>query len=218
MTKPIAWSWSRLDTFEACPLQFYHKNVIKSVPFVQNDAMKRGERLHAHLENALKSGTVHEEISHMAPTIEKLRGVSWDECLIEVDVAYNEDKRPVSWFGKDVWVRIKQDFMAKRGDRAVSIDFKSGKNRGYSDQLKLYAGVAMHMWQDVEEVITSYVFIDSNQKEEKRFRRDDYEHIWQEFGERAERIQIANESGEWPAKPSAMACRFCPVRECDKRR
>jgi len=94
----------------------------------------------------------------------------------------------------------------------------SGKNRGYSDQLKLYAGVAMHLWRDVEEVTTSYVFIDSNQKEEKKFRRDDYEHIWHDFGERAERIQIANESGEWPAKPSAMACRFCPVRECTKRR
>jgi hypothetical protein len=76
----------------------------------------------------------------------------------------------------------------------------------------------MHLWPEVDEVITSYIFVDSNQKEEKTFTRDDYEHIWQDFGDRAERIQIANETGEWVAKPSSMACRFCPVRECDKRK
>lgn len=214
----IAWSWSRLDTFEACPLQFYHKNILKSVPFEQSPQMLRGERLHGHMENALKSGLVHDEVRNMASTIERLRGVSWDDCLIEVEVAYNIDKRPVSWFGKDVWVRIKQDFLGRKGDTAVSLDWKTGRNYGYTDQLKLYAWDAMLRWPEVTTVKTSYVYLDSNQKEEKTFTRDDYQHIEQEFGERAERIQIANETGHWPTKPSVKSCRFCPVAECKDRK
>lgn len=537
MKPVVAWSWSRLDTFEACPRQFYHKNIIKTVKFEQNEAMKRGERMHTHMENALRSGQVHEEVSHMAPTIEKLRGVEWDDRLIEVEHAYRQDMTMTSWFGKDAWLRIKQDFIAKKGKRAVCLDWKglaldtpiptpdgwstmgelrvgdavfgadgipcsvvaksqvherdmyrihfddtstvecdnehlwsvvtvknkevadvlnttqlverkhqvkltepltasrtqlkldpyilgvwlgdgkrsssevtkvasfftwleslgielgkpyrkpdskcetrtilgirlylrelnlhcnkhiphqylrasiynrlsllqglmdtdgtwnkarnqavfsstdpklaeqvyelvvslgmrallssrekegfgvltteyivsftphtlnpfrwpakaakvvlstkwscrrrqiqeieylgvglsqcikvdsndslylcgksmipthnTGKNRGYSDQLKLYAGEAMHYWKDVEEVSTSYVFLDTKEKEERTFTRDDFDDIWQDFGDRAERIQIANETGEWIAKPSSMACRFCPVAECDKRK
>lgn len=537
MSNLIAWSWSRLDTFEACPLQFYHKNVIKSVPFEQNKYQIRGERIHTHIENAIKGGAVHEEIQHMAPLIDKLRGTQWDDLVIEVENALNVDMKPVSWFAKDVWVRIKQDFMARKGTKALCIDWKglaldtpipvpsgwstmgdikegdlvfgsdglpysvvgkshvhyrdmyritfddttqiecddqhlwavvtvqdknnhqvipttelverkhqvrvadpldligqhltldpyllgvwlgdgkrssgevtktpelfdllaemgyesgkpyikdgsacetrtilglrtklrelgllgnktipdhylranfdsrlallrglmdtdgtwnktrnqavfstvdtklcdqvyelvvslgmralrstasrsgfgkqaieyivsftphtynpfklpskakrvvlsskwncrrrliteieylgkgysqcisvaspdntylcgesfvpthnTGKNRGYSDQLKLYAADALHRWPDVEEVITSYIFVDSQEKEEKVFHRKDYGHIWNEFGDRAERIQIANEAGDWPAKPSSMACRFCPVKECTKRR
>jgi len=122
MSKLIAWSWSRLDTFEACPLQFYHKNIIKSVPFEQNKYQIRGERIHTHLENAIKGGAVHEEISHMAPLVEKLRGMDWDDQLVEVECALNEDMQPVSWFGKDVWVRIKQDYMARKGNKAICID------------------------------------------------------------------------------------------------
>lgn len=213
----IAWSWSRLDTFEACPLQFYHKNVIKSVPFEQNEHQIRGERIHSHMENAIKGGLIHREVEHMTPIIERLRGVEWDELHVETQHAYTENMHPVPWFDRRAWLRIMQDFLGKKGDRAVALDWKTGKNRGYSDQLKLYAAEAFHLWPDVKTVSTSYVFVDSNQKEERTFQREEAEHIWQEFGDRAERIQIAEENGEWPAKPSAMACRFCPVKECTKR-
>lgn len=214
----IAWSWSRLDTFEACPLQFYHKNILKSVPFEQNDAQIRGERIHKHLEMALATGKLDPEVAHMQPFIDQLRRIRFDEQVIEADFALNKRMESVGWFDKSVWVRIKQDFLGCYGNRAIAIDWKTGKNRGYSDQLKLYAGYALHIWPQVEQVATSYIFVDSNEKETKVFTRADYTHIWNEFGDRAERIQIANEQGEWPAKPSAMACRFCPVADCTARK
>jgi CRISPR/Cas system-associated exonuclease Cas4 (RecB family) len=214
----IAWSWSRLDTFEACPLQFYHKNVIKSVPFEQTDTMIRGERIHKHIENALKGAPIDSEVRHMAQIIDRLNSINWDERIIESENAYTESMKKVSWFARNAWVRIKQDFLAKKGVRAVAIDWKTGKNRGFSDQLKLYAAEAMYLWPDVEVIETSYVFVDSKQRESKTFTRDDYQHIWDDFGDRAERIQIAEENGNWPAKPSAMACRFCPVKECTSRK
>jgi hypothetical protein len=217
MTKPIAWSWSRLDCFEACPKQFYHKNILKDIPFEQNEAMRRGERIHKHFENALNGSKIHAEIRNLTPLIEKLNKIQWDEKLIEAENAYDQDLKKQAWFGKRVWVRIKQDFMARKGKKAVAYDLKTGKNRGYTDQLKLYAGDALHRWPEVEEVRTAYIYSDSNQKCEKVWTRDDYEHIWQDFGDRAERIQICNEAGVWEPKPSNSACRFCPVKDCNAR-
>ena len=217
MSDKIAWSWSRLDTFEACPKQFYHKNILKDVPFVQNEAMRRGERLHKHLEDALNGKPLHEEVSHLKPVVDNLNKVRWDTKLIEAEHAYDTSMRKTSWFGKNVWVRIKQDFIARKGKKAVAIDWKSGRNYGYTDQLKLYAGDVLHKWPEVEEVKTAYIYIDSKQKTEKTFKRKDYDDIWHEFGERSELIQIANEHNEWVAKPSNKACRFCPVKDCQSR-
>jgi hypothetical protein len=213
----IQWSWSRLDTFEACPLQYYHKNVVKSVPFEQSPAQLRGERIHIHMQNAINGGAVHPEVANLSSLIESVRGVDWTHKSIEREHAYTVDLKPTTWFAKNVWLRIKQDFMACKDDAAICFDWKTGRNRGYSDQLKLYAADAFTRWPEVTTVTTSFVFIDSNQKEKRVYKRSDAEHIWYEFRERVEMIEIATERNEWPAKPTSMGCRYCPVASCAKR-
>ena len=216
MTDKVAWSWSRLDCFEKCPRQFYERHIKKTIPFEQNDAMRRGERIHKHIENAIKGGSYDPEIKHMVPMIEKIRGANWDEQQVETEYALRDDMKRTSWFGKDAWCRIKMDYIGIKGSKAVTYDWKSGKNRGYSDQLKLYGGAILHLWKEVEEVETAYVFVDSKQVEKMTYYREDYQNIWDEFGERQELIQICNETNDWQEKPGAMACRFCPV-ECERR-
>lgn len=213
--KPIAWSWSRLDCFEKCPKQFYEKNISKSVKFESSPAMERGKRLHDHMENALKGSPVNSEISHMKPIIDKLNAVLWDSKDVEIELAYRHDMSSTSWFGKDVWLRVKQDFVGVKGDRAISWDWKTGKKYGYTDQLKLYAGDVFHRYPAVETVDTAYVYMDTKDQELKTWRRADVDDIWRDFGERSELIQIANQNGHWPAKPSRMNCKWCPVTNCN---
>jgi hypothetical protein len=180
--------------------------------------MLRGERIHAQMERAIKTGLVHEDIEHMRPIVNKIRSVQWDDQLVEVEHAYREDLSTTKWFGKDVWVRITQDFVARKGKSALSYDWKTGRNYGYTDQLKLYAAHAFLLWPEVERVSTAYIYIDQQEKEDRNYTRDQLPHILNEFGDRAERIQIANESNHWEAKPSRNNCRFCPVVECKDRK
>jgi hypothetical protein len=217
----IAWSWSRLDCFEKCPKQFYHKNVAKDVKEdFQAPHFIRGNRIHAHLENAMKSGVVNSEIKHMAHTIHSLRGVEWTEVYIEDQFSFDESMNKSSWYDtKKTWFRIKLDYLAIKDDVAVTIDWKTGKNRGHSDQLDLYDAFVLYNWPEVQEVRSAYQFVDEPkekrvEKRSKPHTRKDAEHLWHGFLERAELIEIADENNDWPAKPSNFNCKWCPVKTC----
>lgn len=213
----IAWSWSRLDCFEKCPKQFYEKNISKSVKFEQTPQMERGSRIHDSLEAALKGTQLPPELNHVTPIIAAIKAVSWDTTDVEVELAYRQDMSRTRWFAKDVWLRVKHDFVGVVGDRAVVYDWKTGKNYGYTDQLKLYAGEVFHRYPNVTEVNTAYVYVDAKDKCAQKWTRDQYNEIWDDFGERAELIQIANQNGDWPPKPSKFNCKWCPVNDCQAR-
>ena len=215
--KKIAWSWSRLDSFERCPQSFFQVTIQKRYPFQSSPAMERGKNIHNHIENALKGAEIHKDIEHMAPLINKLRGIKWDHMDSELEMAIMEDYLPTTWFSKNVWCRIKMDYTGVVGDQAITYDWKTGGNYGYTDQLKLYAGAVMLRYPEVATVETAYIYVDKEEKSTKTFYRAQYNEIWDEMADRAEQITIANESGDWPAIPSRFGCKFCPVENCPKR-
>ena len=153
----IAWSWSRLDCFEKCPKQFYHKNIKKDFKDDgDNPAFIKGNRIHAKLENGLKSGVVDPEVKDLSHTIHSLRGVEWEYKGVEDDYAFTDTLQKTKWNDwKNCWVRIKMDFIGIKDGVAVVIDWKTGKNRGYSEQLDLYAAAAFQAHDDVKEVRVS---------------------------------------------------------------
>ena len=214
----IAWSWSRLDCFEKCPKQFYHKNIKKDFKDDgDNPAFIKGNRIHAKLENGLKSGVVDPEVKDLSHTIHSLRGVEWEYKGVEDDYAFTDTLQKTKWNDwKNCWVRIKMDFIGIKDGVAVVIDWKTGKNRGYSEQLDLYAAAAFQAHDDVKEVRSTYNFVEETPEkriEKATYKRHEPDSIWQKFGERAELIEIANERGEWPAKQN-FGCKWCPVKTC----
>ena len=56
MENKFVFSPSNLKTFVQCPYKFKAMNIDKSVPYVQNEAAKRGEHLHELMEQAVKTG------------------------------------------------------------------------------------------------------------------------------------------------------------------
>lgn len=222
----IAWSWSRIESFEKCPKKFYHENIKKDYkPDFEAPHFARGKRIHAHMENGLKTGFVNPEVKHMAGEIFKLKGADWDYVGIEDQYTLTEPKgdnyhtmQTTRWNDwSKAWVRCAIDFVGCKDDKAIVIDWKTGKNRGYKDQLKLNAGVIFHARPEITEARTMYRFIDEEgekKKELKVFHREQYFDIWNDFAERADAIQMANENNNWPAQES-YECRWCPVKECE---
>ena len=49
-----AWSYSRMKTFETCPKQFYHVNVLKEFPFQETDATRYGTEFHKAAEEFMR--------------------------------------------------------------------------------------------------------------------------------------------------------------------
>jgi len=200
--------------------------------------LKRGKMIHNALENYLKTGDVKllsdktnpdliyqgTELSKvgksvlkvpldfLVPMLEKLRA---SEGLdVETQKAFNTQFEPVSWFGRGgaVWFRIVMDVKAFSNPHTlVILDWKSGKTFGDVDQLKMAAGVGMKMHIQVDHVIVAYVFVDHPEAPPliAEYTRDDIDDIWQEFGDRAEMIQLCVESGVWEPKPSNFNCTYC---------
>lgn len=229
----IAVSWSRFETFERCPKQFYYANVVPKthphrIPFVASAATDRGKRLHKSLEDAINSGSpLDAEINYMEPRIRKIRKVLIENNLpfqCEQDLAWDINWKPRGWFDKDVAMRMQFDFMFRNGDTVHITDWKSGKKKLPSDQLGLYAlGASKRRWSDPpKRYSTRYVWLDHPGSSDTVV---DYlpEHMpdmQKKFKDRSDMIQIANSTSEWPARQNFLCenyCHICP-EACEVKR
>jgi len=157
-------------------------------------------------------------LNFLFPLLTKLRESL--ELDVEGDKALDANLNPVSWFDSDnerrglapVWMRCIIDVFAMTTPQsAVMIDWKSGKVFQKVDQLRLCAGVGFALKPELQEILTAYFWLDHPTAKPliARYTRNDFDDIWQEFGDRAELIQLALESGQWLAQPSKFNCTYC---------
>lgn len=227
MSKLIAWSWSRIDLFNQCPRKFYLQNIAKApnFKFRENDASRRGKRIHQLFKDAalkmlkmkagagLKEGVdggYPEEIYPYMGLLHKLI-LRADAVTVEDKYAIDKDFNECSYFDTvKTWFRYEIDFAAKFGKRAVMLDWKTGKNRGVNDQLKLYAALIMMLiWDDVDEVTTYYMYVDHNQTAKQTFFRKDLDVMWDSIVEQADAIQLAADNHEWVCRESGLCKDYC---------
>ena len=212
-SKTIAWSWSRLQTFEECPKKFYHINIKKDVPFPDSPALQKGRDEHKALEQAViqwGGGSIHPDVIHMAPFIQQFCQ-AYDEVTPEMKITLTEDLHTTDWRDWDgAWCRSALDLVGVKGDTAAIVDWKTGKPWPDGGQLKLNAGALMAADPRINKVTTAYIYIHHQQSESKTYTREQFEDIWGGFRERAGRIQVANVNNDWPAKQNRF-CGRCPV-------
>ena len=216
----LAWSYSQLNDFESCPKKFQSKYILKEWPKEDDSPhLVKGRRIHEAMEKLVErvqeclgggfDRAIYGEVHHMIPLIQKLVS-SGGRIETEVQQSLTEQLHPTGWFDKNTWVRGIFDLIIWFDDHALVIDWKTGKPWPDNGQLALFAAFAMAMESDIKYVDTAYVYIDHKGKaEKKRYTREDFDALWQDFGDRSELIQIANESGNWEVKPSKMACKYC---------
>lgn len=206
----LAWSYSRLETFELCPRQFQLKNILKpeNFKFIENEITKRGKKVHSALEAALLGEPLPEELSHVAPIVSAIRA-EYPQVQCERDIAFDADLQLCDWFNTKIcFFRAQLDVLAVNGSKAIIYDWKTGKVRDKPDQLRLYAAVVFLLYPEVKEVHTAFIFVDHNKVCDAVYTRDQFVGIWHEFNERAELIQIANEQNHWPPRKNHL-CNWC---------
>lgn len=216
----LAWSWSRLNDFEGCPRRMYWKSVApKSLrcPPATSPQMDRGKARHKNLEGAvINSEKLHPDIAHVKKIVDHIRAAQragWS-LWTEQQLALTEGLVKTGWFDSDVWLRVVYDIVMIKGKKAKILDWKTGKNSGYSDQLAVSAFTGFAFWPLVDEILTSYVWVDHRQTTPRTYKREQFESLEEEFRDRSELIQIAyNSDGDWQAKPSDFNCKWCPCKK-----
>lgn len=209
LTKP--WSYSALTAFETCPRRFELTRVSKKVVEPQTEATLWGNKVHKALELYAK-GT-----KPLPPDMEKYgryvkKIMSYEgKRVVEERVALDRNLRPTKWMAKDVWVRGVIDIGVVGSERAYLLDWKTGKRKPDSDQLKLFAALAFAMYPWIDSVVTGFIWLKEDKFDKQLFTRQQLPEIWSEFLPRLSRVAHAYNENKWAPKPSGLCRNWCPV-------
>lgn len=215
MSKPIAWSFSRLTKFETCPRQYYELMVAKNYVEPESEHTKYGKDVHKALElRVSKKKRLPMHLTHLESIAAKLAGAN-GEKLVEQRLAINSNFEPTDFFAPDVKVRSIIDLAIVNPPTAVLVDYKTGKK--ISDdftQLRLAAAMFMLHDERVDTCQMMYYWTKHKKPTTQGFSRSEMPAVWAEFLPRAKRLERAHEREEFPATPNGLCKRFCIVRTC----
>lgn len=206
-----AWSYSALTAFETCPHRFNLTRVTKQVTEPQTEATLWGNKVHKALElYARESKPLPKDLKRCSRYIDKI--LSYEgKRVIEERVALDRNLRPTKWMAKNVWVRGVIDIGVVGSERAYLLDWKTGKRKPDSDQLKLFAALAFAMYPWIDSVVTGFIWLKSGEFDKEVFTRDQLTEIWGEFHPRLNRLANAYAEDKWIKRPSGLCRNWCPV-------
>lgn len=207
----IPWSYSSLTKFETCPRQYYLTRVAKKVIEPPTEATIWGNKVHQALEDRVKVKKPlpegMDQWERIAAKFDKPKG----RVFTETRYTFTRNLKPCSWGAKDAWVRGVVDLGVDAGKKASLFDWKTGKIRADSDQLKLFAAFHFQSSPAAEVVDTGFIWLNHNKLTRKKFTRDDLPGIWQDFMARSQRLEAALEKDKWVPKPSGLCNGWCPA-------
>jgi hypothetical protein len=203
------WSFSSMNTYYTCPKQYQLTYVKKVIPYQETEATKWGSEVHLALENYIGSGIALEEkflpFKKWGDKVLSLPG----EKFMEQKMALTRNLDPTDFEADNAWCRGIIDVLVVDGKRAACYDWKTGKVRPDSDQLKLFAGYVFQHYPDVEVVKTAYVWLKFDQTTVETYRREDLPAIWEHFIAKAAKLEASYEKDKWIPKPSGLCRGWC---------
>ena len=219
MSKPVEaapWSYSKVDSFEKCPKQFYHEKVLKEFPFEQTEAIIYGNEVHKAAELYVQDAEpIPKKYGYMTPICDALMRKG-DVHKAELKFGLTEDLEPCGFFAKNVWYRGVVDLLVFDGKKVWITDYKTGKNARYADpgQIELMAlGVFAH-YPEVEEIRGGLLYVVAKELIKSSYTRDDIERLWTKWLRKFGSMEASFKNDVWNPNPSGLCHNHCRVLEC----
>lgn len=209
-----SWSYSKLTAWETCPRRQYETTISKAWPDTKNEAAIWGDTVHKALEYRMKHGmALPTWAEQWEPLVARLMA-SPAPVKVEHKIALNQNLQPVDYFAKDVWVRAIADVSIAQPTSIFVFDWKTGKYKSDTEQLRLSAAMQFSHFPHVEKASLMYAWLKDNRTTRQEFNRAESPIIWSEFLPRVERMAKGYEAERWEEKPSGLCRKYCPVRNC----
>lgn len=215
MAKPFTWSWSALQAWETCPRQFGEVRIKKAWPDEKGEAAKWGTQVHIAMEYRLKDGTALPTwAAQWEPLCQKLLRAG-PLLNVEHKVALTEDLRPTEFFARDVWVRAIADVSIFSGPVGFTLDWKTGKRKPDTMQLRLSAAINLCHRPHLERQTIQYAWLKEGTATTETLGRADVAQVWQEILPRVNRMRAGIAAQEFEPKPSGLCRQYCSVLSCE---
>lgn len=214
MKKNIAWSYSRLTNFEQCPKKFWHLSVAKDFKEPESEAMRYGNKVHKALEKRISEDRpLPSELAHLEPIVAKFASAPGKKYA-EQQLAINDNMQPTGWFDKDVFARAIIDLAIVSGNKALIVDWKTGKMHDDFTQQRVAACMFFIFHPELQEIDLMYYWIPDKKPTVESIRRADVKHVWTPVLRRVRNYIEAHEAHDFPPRPSGLCKRHCPVTSC----
>lgn len=214
VSKPFAWSYSKLKNFETCPKRHWHIDIAKDVKEEESEALLWGNEVHKVLAERLAQKkplpVPMQKYEHWCAKIEATPG----DLLVEQKLAITKDFGSCSFFDKSAWFRAVGDVVKIRGPVALIVDWKTGKILEDSVQLALAGACVFAHYPQVQAVRSEFIWLAEDARTEATMHRGDMPSMWRGLWPRIEALEQAHKLTNYPAKPGALCRKWCPVAKC----
>ena len=214
----IAWSYSSLNTFKQCPKKYFHTKVAKDVKEKQSEAIIYGNQLHEIAEKYVRDNEpIPDAFMFIKEPIDKILNKFKGDVFCEHRLGLTVNLAPCGFFDKDVWYRGVIDLLIVDGDRAVIVDYKTGKNPAYADtkQLEIMSLAVFSHFPDVKTIKSALLFLVNPALIKADFDREDKTELWAKWYGDVAQLKSCHESNVWNPMPNFTCSRFCPVESCE---
>ena len=220
------YSFSKINSFEACPYKFKLSYIDKISTWTPNLATERGSYIDLLLENYTKSKPTEFKFNMITPEIKEecdaifenfknseLGMYFFDDSFeIEAEVSFGVkyvDKKMATceYKDKEALFRGKIDHFMKRGDKVIVADWKTGKVTNFPAplQLVMYAVWIFLEYDEVQEIETYFVYVEHNDYKKYVFKRDHFNALLKKS---IEKIYNIEKTEEYKKKESKL-CDYC---------
>lgn len=216
--RPVAWSYSALTAYETCPKKFWHFRIKKDFKDVGNETSDYGTHVHKSIQNYLSKNTkLPLDLVHMQPTVDKYKHSGFKLGGVELQLAIDSNYEPTGWFDKDVYCRAIIDAAFISDKLALLVDWKTGKIKPDEEATQLSLAACLYMLHDptVQNVAMRYVWLAHKGRTTNfSLTRADMPAVWNQLAPRVRRYQEAHKRDEFPAQPSGLCRKYCPITSC----
>jgi hypothetical protein len=213
----LVHSYTSLHTYDdVCPHQYYHKFILKDLPFEKTPAMEFGNKVHTAME--LRVGTkkpLHPDFAHWECFAKPFDGMN---PIVEAKAGISETGAARDFWDKDVWLRGRIDVLVISDKAAFINDWKTTNNPKYQDRFELDVGALMvHAANPALTAIRgTYTFLKQNQVSEI-YDLTDTRATWNKVQNIVKNIERDRARGEFEKRQGPL-CGFCDVEKCQYNR
>ncbi len=221
--KPILpWTWSDYEAYHTCPKQFYELSFRREYKQIEHESSIWGGEVHDALEGYVLGTPLAPRMAQFQPLMTKVMAAPGDKYP-ERRLAVDSNLQACDYKDPAAWNRGKEDLLIVNGDKALSIDWKTGKKKPHSRQLELSACRVMAAEPEVQVVTTAFAWVATQEWTRAIYHRKDLPYLWEGFFEGVAQMLWSHENNTWPAKPSGLCKKSkrpgstyagCPVANC----
>lgn len=212
----MKYSHTVFKDFDTCPRQFAEVRVYKRVKKEFSESANAGDQMHKAAESYVKEGAaLPEQYVPLKPYIDVL--VAKGKPYAELEIGVTREFAPAGFADKDTWIRGKFDLVIRSSaTHAFLADYKTGSSR-YADTNQLLLGglLLMANFPEIQKVSGGLIFFKEGKLIKSKLAQKHYALSWKLFEEKTQRIEAAIANDNFPAKPSGLCRKFCPVLSCE---